>query len=65
MGATRDHARASRAPDEHFERTFVTGFGPRRAIIRSLAAKTSDSNFDTTTPGVVLFRRNMSNPDDS
>ena len=49
LGTTRDHSRAPGAPDGHSKCTFFAFFGPGRAIIRSRAAKTLDSNSDTTT----------------
>ena len=49
LGTTRDHSRAPGAPGGHSKCTFFAFFGPGRAIIRSRAAKTLDSNPDTTT----------------
>ena len=48
LGTTRDHSRAPGAPGGHSKCTFFAFFGPGRAIIRSRAAKTLDSNSDTT-----------------
>ncbi len=48
LGTTRDHSRALGAPGGHYKCISVACFGPGRAIIRSRAAKTLDSNSDTT-----------------
>ena len=49
LGTTRDHSRAPGAPGGHSKCTCFAFFGPGRAIIRSRAAKTLDSNSDTRT----------------
>ena len=48
LWTTRDHSRAPGAPGGHSKCTCFAFFGPGRAIIRSRAAKTLDSNSDTT-----------------
>ena len=51
LGTTRDHFRAPGAPDGHSKCTFLLFLDPGGPyIIRSRAAKTSDSSSDTTTP---------------